>query len=150
MFVPGDDGTVSFARLPAPEDEDVEALLHRTATRVLRLLRKEVGDDEPESDALAALEAASLSSRPPPSGEAPRPKRLTAFLEGFSLHAGVHLHENDRRGLEQLCRYGARGAIALSRLSELGDGRYAYRMKRPLPDGRTHLVLGGVELLTLP
>jgi len=58
----------------------------------------------------------------------------------------VHLHENDRRGLEQLCRYGARGAIALSRLSELPDGRVAYPMKRPLPDGRTHLVLTGVEL----
>ena len=147
VFVRSDDGAVSFARLPAPEDEDVQALLQRIATRVLRLLRKEVGGDEPGADALATLFAASLSSRPPPSGEAPRPKRLTAFLEGFSLHAGVHLHANDRRGLEQLCRYGARGAIALSRLSELEDGRYAYRMKRPLPDGRTHLVLGGVELL---
>jgi hypothetical protein len=58
-----------------------------------------------------------------------------------------------------------RGAIALSRLSELPDGRVAYHMKRPLPalhgrpgeraklaaiggcDGRTHLVLTGVELL---
>ncbi|MCC7075343.1 MAG: transposase [Deltaproteobacteria bacterium] len=61
--------------------------------------------------------------------------------------AGLHLLANDRRGLEQLCRYGARGAIALSRLSELPDGRYAYRMKRPLPDGRTQLVLTGEELL---
>ncbi len=59
----------------------------------------------------------------------------------------MHLHANDRRGLEQLCRYGARGAIALSRLSELPDGSYAYRMKRPLPDGRTQLVLDGVGLL---
>ncbi|MCC7075345.1 MAG: transposase, partial [Deltaproteobacteria bacterium] len=77
----------------------------------------------------------------------------------------MHLHANDRRGLEQLCRYGARGTIALSRLSELPNGRYAYRMKRPLPalhgrpgeraklaaiggcDGRTQLVLDGVGLL---
>ena len=29
----------------------------------------------------------------------------------------------------------------------MATGAYAYRMKRPLPDGRTHLVLGGVELL---
>ena len=146
VFVPGDDGAVSFARLPPPTDEDVELLLHRTATRVLRLLKGVLGDDEPELDALAELCAASMASRSK-SGAQATPKRLTAFLEGFSLHAGVHLHANDRRGLEQLCRYGARGAIALSRLSELEDGRYAYRMKRPLPDGRTHLVPDGVGLL---
>ena len=165
VFVRTDDGAVSFRRLPPPEDADVEQLLRLCAVRMLRLLRKEVGDSEPERDALAVLDAASLSSPVPASGEAPRPKRLTSFLEGFSLHAGVRLHENDRSGLEQLCRYGAcaarpplaserssrprrlRGAIALSRLSNLGDGRVAYRMKRPLPDGRTQLVLTGVELL---
>ena len=147
VFVPGDDGAVSFARLPAPTDEDVVLLLHRTATRVLRLLKGELGDEEPDVDALAELCASSMTSRAKSGGQDATPKRLTAFLEGFSLHAGVHLHANDRRGLEQLCRYGARGAIALSRLSELDDGRYAYRMKRPLPDGRTHLVLDGVGLL---
>ena len=57
------------------------------------------------------------------------------------------LHENDRLGLERLCRYGARGAIALSRLEELPDGRVSYHMKRALPDGRTHLVMTGMELL---
>ena len=147
VFVCGDDGHVAFRRLPPPDDDDVELLLRLCVSRVLRLLRREVNDDEPDADALAALVVASLKARPAAGGEAPRPKRLTAFLEGFSLHAGVHLHANDRLGLEQLCRYGARGAIALSRLSELPDGRVAYRMKRPLPDGRTHLVLTGVELL---
>ncbi|WP_395857860.1 hypothetical protein [Cystobacter fuscus] len=38
-----------------------------------------------------------------------------------------------------MCRYGARGALALERLSRAEDGRIAYRMKRPLPDGTTHL-----------
>ena len=46
-----------------------------------------------------------------------------------------------------LCAYGARGAVASSRLSELLDGRFAYDMKRPLPDGRRQLVMTGVELL---
>jgi hypothetical protein len=27
------------------------------------------------------------------------------------------------------------------------DGRIAYRMKRPLPDGTTHLLFTGMELL---
>ncbi|WP_281256644.1 transposase [Melittangium boletus] len=47
------------------------------------------------------------------------------------------MHANDRQGLERLCRYGARGALALERLSRAEDGRIAYRMKRPLPDGTT-------------
>ena len=54
---------------------------------------------------------------------------------------------SDRRGLWRLCAYGARGAVASSRLSELSDGRFAYDMKRALPDGRHRLVMTGVELL---
>ena len=54
---------------------------------------------------------------------------------------------SDRRGLWRLCAYGARGAVASSRLSELPDGRFAYDMKRALPDGRRQLVMTGVELL---
>ena len=37
--------------------------------------------------------------------------------------------------------------MASSRLSELPDGRFAYDMKRALPDGRKQLVMTGVELL---
>ncbi|HLL03464.1 MAG TPA: transposase [Myxococcaceae bacterium] len=65
----------------------------------------------------------------------------------LTLHANTHLHGNDRQGLERLCRYGARGALALERLSRAEDGRIAYRMKRPLPDGTTHLLFTGLELL---
>ncbi|WP_324964005.1 transposase, partial [Archangium sp.] len=49
--------------------------------------------------------------------------------------------------MERLCRYGARGALALERLSRAEDGRFAWRMKRPLPDGTTHLLFTGLELL---
>jgi len=49
-----------------------------------------------------------------------------ALMEGFSLHAHTHLHANDRQGLERLCRYGARGALALERLSRVEGGRIAY------------------------
>jgi hypothetical protein len=34
------------------------------------------------------------------------------------------VHENDRQGLERLCAYGARGPLALARLTELPDGRF--------------------------
>jgi hypothetical protein len=77
----------------------------------------------------------------------PRSQPRCAFLEGFSLHANTHLHANDREGLERLCRYGARGALALERFERAPDGRITYRMKRPLPGGRTHLLFTGLELL---
>ena len=63
------------------------------------------------------------------------------------MHAATRVPASDRRGLWRLCAYGARGAIALSRLTELKDGRFAYDMKRSLPDGRSRLVMTGVELL---
>ena len=31
---------------------------------------------------------------------------LPVVSDGFSLHADVAVHENDREGLERLCRYG--------------------------------------------
>lgn len=75
--------------------------------------------------------------------EATRPesdKERTAFREGFSLHASLHLHANYREGLEKLCLYAGRGAIASERLKMLLDGRVSYRMKRPSPDGSSHRV----------
>ncbi|MBI1945622.1 MAG: hypothetical protein HYS27_07990 [Deltaproteobacteria bacterium] len=47
------------------------ALLRQCASRVLRLLRREVDDAEPDADALAALEAASLRGLPSAGGDAP-------------------------------------------------------------------------------
>jgi len=50
---------------------------------------------------------------------------LSAFIEGFSLHATTQVMASDRRGLWRLCGYGARGAAASSRLSELPDVCFA-------------------------
>jgi hypothetical protein len=132
-----------FHELSPPEDDEVEALLATVARRVLRLLaRRGRIEEDAEVDALGALQARSLQARLPLSGaEPPRRARRCAFLDGFSLHAGVGVHPEDRGALERLCLYGARGPLALERLSELPDGRIAYRMKRTAPDGSTHLVL---------
>jgi hypothetical protein len=51
-------------------------------------------------------------------------------LQGFSLHADTAVHGHDRQGLERLCRYGARGPVAESRLRRLDDGRYEYSPKK--------------------
>ncbi len=151
VFVP-QEGGVRFEPLPPPTQAEVERLLRGVRHRVLRLLEKRgaLPAQGPE-DALQVYQAHSLQQRlrwtevdvrPPPSKQ-PR----CAFMEGFSLHANTHLHANDRQGLERLCRYGERGALALERLSRAEDGRIAYRMRRPLPDGTTHLFFTGLELL---
>jgi hypothetical protein len=143
---------LAFHELPAPEDQQVEALLGKIATRLFALLRRRgrLDEDTPGTDdALGALQAASLNSRLllPHDATPPRRFRRSAFLEGFSLHADTHLHQEDRQGLERLCVYGARGPLAQQRLKELPDGRLSYFMKRKAPDGRTHLVLTPLELL---
>jgi len=98
-------------------------------------------------DALAAAQADSLSVLRGDRPQAVRIRRQAAYLEGFSLHAGVHLHANDREGLAHLCGYGARPPLAQNRLSQLPDGRLAYRMKRPLATGTEVLILEPSELL---
>ena len=156
LFAPPPEGTnerASFLPLPPPTDEEVETLLRTVLQRVVRLLKRRGKLDEdayPES-ALEALLAASLQRRLPFPDEArpPRPKPRCSFLEGFSLHANTHVHEHDRENLERLCRYGARGPLAMERLSWREDGRLSYRLKRPAPDGSTHLVLTPLELLRL-
>ena len=143
-------GKVGFSQLGALSDDEVKAVLLRIVTRLLRLLRPRAdaaATDSSPPDTLTLAQAESLLpvASPPPAIAVVR--KLTAFVDGFSLHAGVHLHANDRQGLEHLCGYGARPALSLERLGSLPDGRLTYRLKRPLGDGRNSLVLDPLELL---
>jgi len=111
---------VSMAVFWHGEASRVERHAAQLRHRVLRLLEKRgaLPAQGPE-DALQVYQAHSpqrrlrwteVDVRPPP-----RKQPRCAFLERFSLHANTHLHANDRQGLERLCRYGARGALALQR-----------------------------------
>jgi hypothetical protein len=135
-----------FIGLPAPDDEDVERIL----TRVIKQVHKafpapeDVGGGD-EDDPFAALQAAEVDRRlrfPDPFRHA----RRSAHLDGFSLHAGVRVHEHDRVGLERLCRYAARPPFALHRLTAGPEGKLVYRMKRPR-GGSLFLLLMPDELL---
>jgi putative transposase/transposase-like zinc-binding protein len=144
----GEEAMVRFVPLGGPPDEEVEAILRRVVVRLLRLLRpraERMDLEQPDALANAQAEALLLPSAVPQ--EPPRRKQHSAFLEGFSLHAGVHLHANDREALQRLCAYGARPPLSLERLAALPDGRLAYRLKRPLRDGRQVLVLQPTEFL---
>jgi len=145
-----EDGQVRFVGLAPPCGDAVMAVLRRIVARLEPLLRPRLaatdGDARPV-DALGTAQAEALHSQgaaPPDTGRA---KKRAAYLAGFSLHAAVHLHANDREGLAHLCGYGARPAFSQERLSELPDGRLAYRLKRPLGDGRQIVLLQPTEFL---
>ena len=132
-----------FHRLPAPTDGDVSSLLGKIAGRVIALLKKRgrLDDDaDTPADLLPMLQLAA--SRPLQSGGTPPPPPpLCARLEGFSLHAAVAIHENDREGLERVARYCARPALALERLSLTDEGQVRYRMKRTFSNGMSEVLL---------
>jgi hypothetical protein len=147
-----------FYPLPPPSDAEVEPLLLRVMKRLHALFTRKglLDEDERYAGPLGALEslqheaARGQRSFPLPGADLQRPKagkRRSAFVEGFSLHADLHLHGNDREGLERLLLYMGRGALANERLTVLPDGRVSYRMKRPGPDGRECLVATPVDFL---
>jgi hypothetical protein len=74
-------------------------------------------------------------------------KPFTAARDGFSLNAAVACKAGDRRKLERLCRYVARPAIALERLSRDGDGLVVYELKRPFRDGTTHVLFEPLDFI---
>jgi hypothetical protein len=145
-----EEGVARFVELPSPTNDDVAEILRRIERRVRVLLKPRLDalrEHASPPDALAASQAESVSAlrgKPP---DANQPKHLAAYHQGFSLHAGVHLHANNREGLAHLCGYGARPPLTQERLSVLPDGKLAYRMKRRLGDGREVLVLEPRELL---
>ncbi len=66
---------------------------------------------------------------------------------GFSLHAETRVSADNRLGLEQLCRYVARPALAAGRLRIIDADQLSFALKTPWTDGTTHLVLSPFELL---
>jgi hypothetical protein len=50
---------------------------------------------------------------------------------GFSLHAATRISADNRQGLEQLCRYVARPALAAGRLRIIDTDQLSFALKRP-------------------
>jgi hypothetical protein len=152
VFVEDGDG-LRFVMHPVPTNADVLAILDRIMRRVARRLANEAVEDvndDAAPDVLAQVQAEAATTWRSPTDGKPTVRgaeRLRAWCEGCSLHAGVVIADHDRDALERLCRYGARPAFALDRLAWTPDGRISYKLKRPWPDGRTHLVLEPVAFL---
>ena len=129
--VPSTELRTGFLELSRPTQKELEAVLARMLAEARRTF--EALDAVWPEDAFEALqlqgaqERLNLNDEPTFGGS---PDRLVAVGEGFSLHAGTAVHENDRDALARLVRYGARGPIAESRLSRRDDGKYEYETKK--------------------
>ena len=70
-----------------------------------------------------------------------------AQANGFSLHAGIAAEAEQRQKLERLCRYIARPAVAIERLSRSAQGTIRYALKTPYRDGTTHVIFEPLDFL---
>jgi len=114
------------------------ALVHRGLYEVI--------EEEPEQDALFALQAASAANRVAMGVRAGRKVRklqlgstrerklppLCAEASYFNLHAGVRVRAQDRAALDRLCRYVARPPLSHARLKRHDDGDIALALKRSI------------------
>ena len=166
------DGAAVFHEAAPPSTDELEAVLRKIITRTMRLLTR-LGAliEEPErtylaeadSDgALRSLQAASctyrialgpragqkvLSLQSLPSQARSSASELRVNAHGFSLHAAVRWRADQRKELEQLCRYITRPAIANERLKRNRAGQVVLQLKSPYKDGTTHIVMEPLEFM---
>ena len=93
----------------------------------------------------AGQKVLTLRGAPPREGTAGQP--LCADIDGFSLHAAVRVEANDRKRLEQLCRYITRPALSDERVQLNAAGQVELKLKTPWRDGTTHLVMSPMEFM---
>jgi len=165
VYVLDDEGRPVFWVLPEPTREELDQLAARICEEVLDLLRRrgiwsdaDVNED-PVDPLMGQLARASMTGTLAfgPAGSrmvtlgspaAARPSKGRAgHASGFNLDAAVRVAADDRFHRERLCRYLLRPPLAQGRLVERNDGRYAFQMKSPWPDGTSVLIFSGVELI---
>jgi len=170
----GSGAGLEFVRCPAPSSEEVGKLLKSLSTGILRwLVRQGYYEGDGLSQAfpgnqdgvLASCQAASIQyrialgaragQRVPRLGamksclyeEAEFSSPRCASLGGFSLHANTACEAWEGEKLERLCRYVARPALAIGRLTRRSDGMLVYQLKQANRDGTKYLLFSPEELM---
>ena len=92
------------------------------------------------------LKTAQITSTQNPQ-QLPSHQKHCVNMHGFSLHAGVRCAMNQRKELEQLCRYITRPAIANERLTRNSAGQVVLTLKTPYRDGTTHIIMSPLEFM---
>ena len=166
------EGAAVSHEVAAPTIEELQALLAKIISRIMRLLTRQgflieeqdrtyLADADGESS-LLPLQAASctyrialgpragqkvLSLQSVPSPDKPSTPTLCANAHGFSLHAAVRWGADQRQQLEHLCRYISRPAIANERLKRNRAGDVVLELKSAFKDGTTHVVMSPLEFM---
>ncbi len=173
VYAAYDDDTPHFQALLAPDDDEIERLTASLAQRIPKLLEARglgpcsdsedvdpLARDEPWLSGVYAAAVFGKTAYGPEAGQrvtrsgdqiepdsiGPQRTPRCASVSGFSLHANVAVHAEDRERLERLARYCGRPPVAVERLERLGDGRLVYGLKRPWRDGTTHVLFKPSEL----
>ncbi|MBI5485988.1 MAG: transposase [Deltaproteobacteria bacterium] len=167
---PGD--VLVFRRATPPTREELADVLYDVRERCMRWLRREglvdpedpgaIGDSAEcgplEGLGQAAMQRGTVESLPLPGGArpddpadlafAPQPGgRWSVSADGWNLHAGVCIPAGDFEGRERLVRYAARPSLALGRLSELPDGRLAYRVRWARSEAGPYRIMEPLDFL---
>jgi hypothetical protein len=164
-----------FQRVKAPDKGELEKLIELISRRVGRCLERQGLleqdtesawldlDPAEDTDAMPLIQASSISYRiavGPQQGrkafmirtirplDRPDPGlERVAKANGFSLHAGVSCEGHERNKRERLCRYIARPAVAIPRLSLSSTGKVVYSLKTPYRDGTTQVAFEPVDFI---
>jgi hypothetical protein len=175
VYVYRDNRTPRFQRVKAPDKIELEELVRLISQRVGRCLERQgLLEQDTESawlelepaddtDAMPHLLGSSVSYRiavGPQQGrkafmirtirplERPDPGlERVAKANGFSLHAGVSCEGQQKDKRERLCRYIARPAVAIPRLSLSSTGKVVYTLKTPYRDGTTQVAFEPVDFI---
>jgi hypothetical protein len=145
-----DADSLTVHRLDPPQDADIVKLLDRIARRIDTVVAvADLPDVDDEQLAVAAAAAQSIASpiRTDLRDTVMVRSPLCASADGFSLHANVAVHQNDRRALERGLRYGLRPPFSVQRLSLTAAGKVRLKLRKPTYSGQTELVLDPVDFL---
>src|SRR5262245_48887393 len=88
-----------------------------------------------------------LNLRSLPSAVTASVPELRVTAHGFNLHAAVRWRADQRKELEQLCRYITRPAITNERLKRNRAGQVELQLKSPHKDCTTHIVMEPLEFM---
>ncbi|WP_206613479.1 transposase [Parahaliea mediterranea] len=175
VYVHRDNRPPRFQRIKAPDKAELEELIQLISQRVGRclerhgLLEQDTEsawldlDPAEDSDAMPQILGSSISYRiavGPLQGrkafmirtirplDRPDPGlERVAKANGFSLHAGVSCEGHQKEKRERLCRYIARPAVAVPRLSLSSTGKVVYTLKTPYSDGTTQVAFDPVDFI---
>ncbi len=166
VFVESEEGYV-FCRQSSPTHEDLTLLATKIQKKVLKCIKKMgLNSDSQQSfdeEGLGEISSMSIANKAgfgertgkslrrfgakrveiDPEGNDP----YSANVGGFSLNARVWIAGNDRKKLEQLIRYMARGPLATERLTESFPNQLLYKMKSPWRDGTTHVSFSPLDFI---